>query len=103
MDQAVSLDRNYWLAHSEGYRVTCPGGRVGTVVGADLDEAGREVTALRVGCGILRRRIVRVEVDGVSQIVPHALLVRLRARPDEPGAGAIARRAKGRVTLAVSR
>jgi hypothetical protein len=69
------LDREYWLAHCEGYRVDGDEGRVGFVE-AVRDEAGRRMLAVRAGR--LGRRLVLVPADEVSFIVPRAERIWLR-------------------------
>jgi hypothetical protein len=77
------IDRDYWLAHCEGYRVEGAAGRIGFV-----DEV-REGGLLAVRAGILGRRLLIFDPGDVVEIVPRAKLVYLdsSARPvaTEPG------------------
>lgn len=69
------LDRDYWLAHCDGYRVDGPGGRIGFVDEVRAD-GGRTVLAVRAG--LLGRRILLVAADEVAVIVPQAQRIWLR-------------------------
>ena len=63
------FDREYWLAHCEGYRVDGGEGRIG-FVDRVTDADGRLVLAIRAGR--LGRRIFLVPGEAVAFIVPRA-------------------------------
>ncbi|HEX4929327.1 MAG TPA: hypothetical protein VFV62_01365 [Gaiellaceae bacterium] len=67
----MSIDRDYWLSHCEGYRVDTADGRLGFV---DEIRAGRDPDGdvLAVRAGVLGRRIVLVPVAEVEFVVPRA-------------------------------
>lgn len=73
---APELDRDYWLAHCDGYRVDGDGGRVGFVEEARV-ELGRVV--LRVRLGRLGRRVLSIGGDEVAFVVPRAERIWLRS------------------------
>jgi len=64
-----SFDRDYWLAHCEGYRVDGAEGRIGFV---DCVRVVHDRTILAVRAGRLGRRILLVPVENVAFIVPRA-------------------------------
>lgn len=68
---AGAFDREYWLAHCEGFRVDAANGRMGFVeeirAGDDPDD-----TVLAVRAGRLGRRVVLVSAREVDFIVPRA-------------------------------
>jgi hypothetical protein len=73
---ATEFDREYWLAHSEGYQVDDTEGRIGFV------EEIRHVvggTMLAVRASKLGRRILLVPLTEVAFIVPRSQRIWLRA------------------------
>src|SRR5262249_11004170 len=70
------FDREYWLAHCEGFQVRRGRRRLGFV--QEVLDGGR---TLAVGGGLLGRRVVLVPVDGVSAIVPRAMRIWLSSAP----------------------
>ena len=73
-----AFDRDYWLAHCEGFRVDAAEGRLGFV---DEVRAGEEPgsVVLAVRAGALGRRLVLVPGEGVDFIVPRAQRIWLHA------------------------
>jgi hypothetical protein len=70
------VDARYWIAHSDGYRVTSPSGRVGTV-----DRVIDDANMLVVRTGILGAGRLRVPFGEVGQIEPWAERLALRQDP----------------------
>lgn len=68
----ASLDRDYWLAHCEGYRVESPAGRLGLVEEV-IPPSGQRPGLLAVRGGLLGRRLLLVPVSDVAFVVPRAL------------------------------
>ena len=67
----ASFDRDYWLAHCEGFRVDTANGRLGFVT--EIRAGDRPDDALlAVQAGVLGRRVVLVPLDEVEFIVPRA-------------------------------
>ena len=65
----TSFDRDYWLRHSEGFRVDTTDGRLGFVEEVRVgDDRHGDVLAIRAG--MLGRRIVLVPASEVDFIVP---------------------------------
>ncbi len=64
-----AFDRDYWLAHCQGYRVDGTEGRIGFVDGVRVERRG---TVLAVTAGRLGRRILLVPAENVAFIVPRA-------------------------------
>jgi hypothetical protein len=67
------LDRDYWIAHSEGFRVDGgDGGRIGFVEATrpDPEQPGRTLLVIRAGA--LGRRVVVARADDVAVIAPRA-------------------------------
>jgi hypothetical protein len=84
--ETISLEsERYWLAHSEGFRVDAPGGRVGFVEAVVEREPGR-AHAFVVRAGILGRRLLVVAADEVEEIAPRRKRLRLRRFPEVGGA-----------------
>ena len=86
------LDREYWLAHCEGYRVDSPGGRVGLVEAVRRAEGGEQPQSLAVLAGMYGRRRLIIPMTEVETIVPSARRLSLRAgasllATEPPGAG----------------
>lgn len=68
---ASEFDREYWLAHCDGFRVDAAEGRIGfveTVCSAGEDTA----TILSIRTGRLGRRLLSVSSANVAFIVPRA-------------------------------
>lgn len=65
------FDREYWLAHCEGFRVDTQGGRLGFVE-AVRAEAWRDEPLLVVRAGRFGRRLLHVPASEVAFIVPRA-------------------------------
>jgi hypothetical protein len=74
----ISIDRDYWLSHCEGFRVDTAAGRLGFVAGIRAGR-GPDDGVLAVRAGLLGRRIVLVPVTGVDFIVPRAERIWLRS------------------------
>lgn len=66
------IDREYWLAHCEGYRVDSPGGRVGLVEEVRRVDGDERAESLAVLAGMYGRRRLMIPVSEVGVIVPHA-------------------------------
>jgi hypothetical protein len=76
-ERTQPLDREYWLAHCEGYRVESPGGRVGLVEEVrGGEQGGTRSLAVLAGMRGLRRLII--PISEVDDIVPHAQRIVLR-------------------------
>jgi hypothetical protein len=73
-----SIDREYWLAHCEGYRVDSPGGRIGLVEEVRRAAGGERAESLAVLAGMLGLRRLVIPVREVEAIVPHAERVLLK-------------------------
>jgi hypothetical protein len=83
-ERAQPLDREYWLAHCEGYRVESPGGRVGLVEEVrGGEQGGTRSLAVLAGMRGLRRLII--PISEVDDIVPHVRRIVLK-----PGASVAA-------------
>jgi hypothetical protein len=60
-ERTQPLDREYWLAHCEGYRVESPGGRVGLVEEVrGGEQGGTRSLAVLAGMRGLRRLIIPI-------------------------------------------
>jgi hypothetical protein len=76
-ERTQPLDREYWLAHCEGYRVESPGGRVGLVEEVrGGEQGGTRSLAVLAGMRGLRRLII--PISEVDDIVPRAQRIVLR-------------------------
>ncbi len=75
------LDRRYWLAHSDGFRVDGPAGRIGTVLRAI---EGNEVLIVRTG--ILGSHSVMVPFADVERLEPWRERLVLSHAPARSGA-----------------
>lgn len=66
------FDRDYWVCHSDGFRVDAAQGRVGFVeaVRSDPDEPGSVLLLIRAGT--LGRRVLVARPVDVAMIVPRA-------------------------------
>jgi hypothetical protein len=67
----TGFDRDYWLAHCEGYRVDAADGRLGFVEAVRRD-GSRNGPLLAVRAGRLGRRLLLVPASEVAFIVPRA-------------------------------
>jgi hypothetical protein len=74
-----SFDRDYWIAHCEGYRVDGHAGRIGFVEEVRPNPADPRSPLLAIRAGRLGRRIVVVPADEVHSIVPRSERIWLRA------------------------
>lgn len=74
----LPIDREYWLAHCEGYRVESAGGRVGLVEEVHRDADGERAESLAVLAGMLGRRRIIIPVSEVDAVIPHAERVLLK-------------------------
>jgi hypothetical protein len=68
--QAPSFELDYWVRHSEGFRVDAVAGRLGFVEEICVDTDDRVI--LHVRAGLLGRRILHVPASSVAFIVPRA-------------------------------
>ena len=73
-----AFDRNYWVAHCEGYRVDGFEGRIGFVDEVRQNPADPATPLLAIRAGVLGRRILVVPANEVHLIVPAAQQVWLR-------------------------
>lgn len=71
----ASFDRDYWLAHCEGYRVDGHEGRIGFVEEVRVE---RDRVILAVSAGRLGRRLLLMPSEAVDFIVPRAQRIWLR-------------------------
>ncbi len=67
--------RRYWIAHSGGFRVDGPGGRIG-IVEEVRDDDGEPLLAVRAG--LLGRRLLLIPAAEVFEILPRATRIWLR-------------------------
>ena len=74
---ADAFDRDYWLAHCEGFRVDAEGGAIGFVDAVMEGPHGEPVLAVRAG--MLGRRVLAVPGESVAFIVPRAQRIWLRS------------------------
>ena len=65
-----AFDRDYWLAHCEGFRVEASGGAVGFVDSVLGGSEGQPTLVVRAG--LLGRRLLVVSSSSVAFIVPRA-------------------------------
>ncbi|HUK45461.1 MAG TPA: hypothetical protein VLV28_09215 [Gaiellaceae bacterium] len=72
------IDRDYWLAHCEGYRVEATEGRIGFVDEVRTGPDHPHDTILAVRTGRLGRRILLVPAAETEHIVPLAERIWLR-------------------------
>jgi hypothetical protein len=73
------FDRDYWIGHSEGYRVDGPDGRIGFVEEVRANPADPESPLLAVRAGRLGTRVLVVPADAIEFIVPREQRIWLRA------------------------
>ena len=66
------LDHDYWVAHSDGFRVDAANGRLGFVEDIRPDSATSGAVLLLVRAGVLGLRVVVVRSADVAAIVPTA-------------------------------
>lgn len=71
-----SFDRDYWIAHCDGFRVDGTEGRIGVVHHTLQDSEGR--ATLAVLAGRLGRRLLLIQASEVAFIVPRARHIWLR-------------------------
>ncbi len=74
-----SFDRDYWIAHCEGYRVDGHDGRIGFVEEVRPNPANPHSPLLAIRVGALGRRLIVVRADDVHSIVPRSERIWLRA------------------------
>jgi hypothetical protein len=74
-----SFDRDYWVAHCEGYRVESAEGRIGFVEEVRDNPGDPATPLLAIRVGILGRRILIVPANEVHLIVPAAQQIWLRS------------------------
>jgi hypothetical protein len=77
-DSDAPVDRDYWLAHCEGYRVDAADGRIGFVEDVRLGPAHPHDTVLAVRAGRLGRRLLLVPAEEAAYVVPRAERIWLR-------------------------
>jgi hypothetical protein len=75
----VPFDREYWIGHSEGYRVDGPDGRIGFVEEVRDNAGDPAAPFLAVRAGRLGTRVLIVPADAVEFIVPREQRIWLRA------------------------
>lgn len=75
---ASTFDREYWLAHCEGYRVDATEGRIGFVETVHTGGAKRG-PILAIRAGRLGRHLLEISADDVAFIVPRAERIWLRS------------------------
>jgi hypothetical protein len=75
----LEFDREYWLAHCEGYRVDGAGGRIGFVEEIRANPADPDLPLLAVRAGRFGRRVLIVPSEAVQFIVPRARRIWLRS------------------------
>jgi hypothetical protein len=90
----TGFDRQYWLAHCEGYRVDAAEGRLGFVEQVRPQEAGEPPT-LAVRAGRLGRRLMLVSAAEVAFIVPRTRRIWLRSPVAIVGSDPVASLASG--------
>jgi hypothetical protein len=71
--RTTEIDRDYWVAHSEGFQVRDGRKRIGFV--EEVLDGGR---CLLIRGGILGRRVVRVPAGEVLAVVPREMRIWLR-------------------------
>jgi hypothetical protein len=74
-----AFDRDYWLAHCEGYRVDGHEGRIGFVDEVRANPADPKTPLLAVRAGMLGRHILLVSASEVHSIVPRSQHIWLRS------------------------
>jgi hypothetical protein len=62
----------YWLRHSEGFRVDGPGGRIGYVEEVRVAPDDPQDVQLAIRAGLLGRRLLLFSARDVSHVVPQA-------------------------------
>jgi hypothetical protein len=77
-ETAGRVDRDYWLAHCEGYRVDGGEGRLGFVEEVRIGREHPRETILAVRAGRLGRRRLLVSAAEVAFLVPRAQRIWLR-------------------------
>lgn len=71
---------DYWLRHCEGFQVSGPDGRIGSV--ALVLSSGGRIDGLVIRTGLLRARTMFVPVDSVVSVTPRRCRVELGTVPD---------------------
>jgi hypothetical protein len=71
-------DREYWLRRCEGVRVETPSGRLGIVESLRFGRLHDRPDELVVRTGLLRSRLVAVDVDDVEAVLPREQRIVLR-------------------------
>ena len=74
-------DREYWLRRCEGFRVETPSGRLGIVESLRFGRLHDRPDELVVRVGLLRSRLVAVDVDDVETVLPREQRIVLRRDP----------------------
>jgi hypothetical protein len=74
------VDRDYWVEHSDGFRVDGAGGRIGFVERIQADPENPGGVLLMVRAGVLGLRVVAVRSTDVTAIVPQAQRIWLHSR-----------------------
>lgn len=90
-DPKAPIDREYWLAHCEGYRVDSPGGRVGLVEEVRRVDGDERPESLAVLAGMYGRRRLLIPVSEIDAIVPYEQRVFLRPSASIAGTARVAR------------
>jgi hypothetical protein len=75
-----AFDRNYWLAHCEGFRVEAIEGTIGFVESVSPGPEGEPMLAVRAG--LLGRRVLIIPASSAAFIVPRAQKIWLRSPVD---------------------
>jgi len=65
-----TFDRDYWVAHCEGFRVQAGDGAIGFVESASCGPEGEPTLAVRAG--LLGRRVLVIPASSIAFIVPRA-------------------------------
>lgn len=73
------FDRDYWIAHCEGYRVDGHEGRIGFVEEVRENPADPKTPLLAIRAGMLGHRILVVPANEVHVIAPRSQHIWLRA------------------------
>ncbi len=71
-------DRDYWIAHSVGFRVDAGAGRIGFVEETHADPERPGSVLLTIRAGVLGRRLVLAHSNDVAIIAPRAERIWLR-------------------------
>jgi hypothetical protein len=79
---------DYWLERCEGFQVSAPGRRIGSVALVLTCDDGLHGFVIRTGW--LRTRTVFVPIDQVASVAPRHQRIELVAQPERPRAGVTA-------------